>query len=121
MTSHIRTEIRKLDPSCSRHDVVSPQEAAFEMALSVQWRPEGVSCIFSFPLTLADIQSTDAAIADSANATRFRYLIYDFTQAMQLQEGMAALLMFYASSKLQDMGIRFDQVAIVSDDEQFPT
>ncbi len=70
-------------------------------------------------MTLADIQSTDAAIADSANATRFRYLIYDFTQAMQLQEGMAALLMFYASSKLQDMGIRFDQIAIVSDDEQF--
>lgn len=89
------------------------------MALSIQWRPEGVRCIFSLPMTLADIQSTDGAIAVSAKATRFRYLIYDFTQAMKLQEGMAAMLMFYASSKLQEEGITFEQVAIVSGDEQF--
>jgi len=97
---------------------VSPEKTQ-EMALSIQWRPEGVRCIFSLPMTLADIQSSDEVIASSAKATRFRYLIYDFTQAMKLQEGMAALLMFYASSKLLEMDIAFGQIAIVSEDEQF--
>jgi hypothetical protein len=70
-------------------------------------------------MTLADLQSSDAAIASSAQAGRYRHLIYDFTQAMKMQEGMAAMLMFYASAKLQEMAITFDQIAIVSQDEQF--